>query len=86
MIQQAAERARKWDTKTDKESSDSSHISNAEVDPVSPSVPKISGVFDYAQWIVDKLETEQHYALRDVFQEHNIHGSLRWPWHFCDRQ
>ena len=72
-IRQAAKRARKWDRKGDDESSGSSYISKAEDVSMSSSMclsmPKTSGVFDYAQWVVDKLELEHRDALKDVFQK-----------------
>ena len=72
-IRQAARRARKWDRKRDGESSGSSYMSKAEDVSMSSSMclsmPKTSGVFDYAQWVVDKLEPEHRDALKDVFQK-----------------
>ena len=57
---------------------DSSYISKIEDVGMSSSMcvsmPKTIGVFEYAQWIVDKLEPEHHEALKGVLQKTTYMG------------
>ena len=80
-INRATKRTQRWAQQDQGTSGSDVDDTMGEVGTTSSSMPKTSGVFDYAEWLLSKLSEEQRKTACTVFQ---LYGSLRWAGHNPD--
>ena len=75
-IQQAAKRAKKWTCPDELTSSSDDDLAMGETIMEATSMPKTSGVFDYAEWLIGKLTEEQRRKLACSFSYMDLGAGL----------
>lgn len=80
-INRATKRTQRWAQQDQGTSGSDVDHTMGEVGTTSSSMPKTSGVFDYAEWLLIKFSEEQRKKACTVFQ---LYGSLRWAGHNPD--